>query len=179
MILSRSIVWAAAFIALVGCEQVPPGSVKPAPVPTVNTTQQVPTVPTKRLAPSIALTEQQQLMSPPNVDASGVLLASLDINGQQYDVSSFSPVILARTGEGASEAATIIRFSADRTSLILFSRNPQTGDGQQVTLSRSQMKQKPSFTFPIISDGKLKPARVRVAKLIEQSAAPAATAPAQ
>lgn len=120
------------------------------------------------LSAEAALEKQQELLDQKGADG-GLTVARLMIDGKQVDVASVSSVVLARTGKDDQAAATIIRFSEDKSALVFFSRNPSTGKGKILKVPAKDLASKPQFSFPVLKDGTLKTTNIAVMSVLNGS----------
>ncbi|MGQ0663447.1 MAG: hypothetical protein ACT4P2_07640 [Pseudomonadota bacterium] len=127
-----------------------------------------------RLEPEIlssqqALAAQAELSHAPPLDFTTVLVARLTIDGEAVDVTSISPVTLRSLGAGATESRTIIRFAADRQSLVFFTRELASGQGHRLVIPVAELDNGPAFAFPVLLPGGApKEARIEVKALFRR-----------
>lgn len=112
--------------------------------------QNLPVLELTTLSRPDALTYQQTLLGSQNLDLSQVITVRLLVNGTRVDVTSLTPEVLALEGEGDARAATVMAFSTDRSQVILFTRNPETGEGMVRKFTPDELRAKPVFQFPLV-----------------------------
>ncbi len=113
-----------------------------------------------------ALSYQQTLLGAQNLDLSQVITVRLLVNGTRVDVTSLAPEVLALEGEGDARAATVMVFSADRSELVLFTRNPETGEGMARRITPDELRTRPVFQFPMVVGSTVTNAKFEVIDVI-------------
>lgn len=122
--------------------------------------------PVQDLAGADATTKQAEMIKNAGLDLSTVYVARLMVGDRRVDVTSLNASVIGRAETADGEMVSVIRFSKDRRSLELFSRDPQTGGGKYLALPLAQVPGK--ATFPVISDGKLVPTDVTLLLVVHK-----------
>ena len=118
--------------------------------------------------PDQALAMQHRLRAQ-NLDVGRITVARLRVDGEPLEVTSLLPVIVAEARINNGSAYTIFRFSADREHLVLFTRDPATGEGVRLDLARAEWRQGRVIQFPVLdASGALRPRAIELHRLIER-----------
>lgn len=120
---------------------------------------------TERLKSDAAYDMQQTLMGGQNFDLSRVFTLRMLVNGTRVDVTSLTPEVLALEGKERSRAATVMAFSQDRSQVIMFTRDPQTGEGYVRKVGVNELKNKPVIEFPLVVGNTVTTAKFEVMDL--------------
>lgn len=105
---------------------------------------------TEHLKSDAAYEMQQTLMSGQTLDLSRVYTLRLMVNGTRVDVVSITPEVLALEGTERNRAATVMAFNAERSHVVMFTRNPETGEGYVRRVGIDELRKKPVIEFPMV-----------------------------
>ena len=83
----------------------------------------------------------------------GIAVARLRVGGEPLEVTSVLPVTVAAVTNDNGPSYTIFLFSPDREQLVLFTRDPVTGDGFRAELARAKWQPGWVIHFPVIEPG--------------------------
>ncbi len=120
----------------------------------------------ERLKPDAAYEMQQTLLGGQNMDLGRVYTVRMLVNGTRVDATSLTPEVIALEGKDTQRAATIATYSPDRTHIILFTRDPETGEGFVKRMTLDELRQKPSFEFPVVVGNTVAAGKFEVLDLI-------------
>ena len=122
----------------------------------------------ERLAPAEAADAQAALLEWPKIDLSVVYVIRLTVDGRPVEVTSLAPTLVSNDLNGTHWAASVFAYTADKSALVLFSRDPASGAGYRLTLPVAELTEGHEFRFPVLSNGSLADVPITVAKHVHK-----------
>ena len=121
-----------------------------------------------RVPPAEAAAVQAALLEMPKIDLSIVYVVRLMVDGRLVEVTSLAPTLLTDDLKGNHWAATVFAYSADKSTLVLFSRDPESGAGYRLTLPVGNVVEGLEFRFPVLRQGRLMVVPIVVSKHVHR-----------
>ena len=119
--------------------------------------------------PAEALAVQQRLNSMQVLNLTRVRVARLTLDGEPIEVTTLLPSVVAQAKSGETPADTVFRFSESHDTLVLFSRDPETGKGYRLDIPQQKWTPGRTVQFPVVNqDGTMTEREVEVVKVIER-----------
>lgn len=125
---------------------------------------------TQEISTEQATKTQADMVKDSGVDLSNVIVVRMMVDGERKEATSVTPAFISKTGEGENESYTVFRFTKDKNTLNLFSRDPETGKGYQASITRQELAKHKNFVFPMIKEGKLKKVRFTINAILPEKA---------
>ncbi|MBI3706772.1 MAG: hypothetical protein HY246_03695 [Proteobacteria bacterium] len=124
----------------------------------------------ENIPPQQALNVLKELRSGSGkLDIANLLVARLAVDGNVIDVTTLNPAVLVSVGQGEHEAGTVFAFTADRKTLVFFTRDLVGGDGHRLNLPVSEFDKQPKFAFPTLTPGGApREAKIEIRALLRQ-----------
>ena len=114
------------------------------------------------LSPGQAASLQAEILKGTPPDLSRVYITRLQIGQRIIDVASLQPALLAEEKRGEYWAVSVFAYNENKSALVLFSRDPQSGLGYRLKLPADKLKEGMVFAFPLLRGGTLEQSEVRV-----------------
>lgn len=114
------------------------------------------------LTPADASAHQTSFHTGGPPDLSVVWVARLTVDGHPLDVTSLNVTRLGAAGK----AESLVRFTEDRHALEFLSLDPKDGSGKTLLVKLDKVPH--NFTFPVLTDGALKPVKVTVNSVVHK-----------
>ena len=116
----------------------------------------------ERVAPAQAADMQAALLETPKLDLSLFLVTRLTVDGRQVEVTSLGPTLVADDIRGAHWAVSLLAYTPDKSALVLFSRDPESGVGYRLTIPVAELAEGMELGFPVLKNGALAGASLKI-----------------
>ena len=121
----------------------------------------------ERVAPAEAADMQAALLETPKFDLSLFLLTRLTVDGRRVEVTSLGPTLVADDLRGAHWAVSLLAYTPDKSALVLFSRDPESGVGYRLTIPVADLTEGMELGFPVLKNGALAGAALKITAQIQ------------
>ncbi|MGK0171552.1 MAG: hypothetical protein ACI9W2_003282 [Gammaproteobacteria bacterium] len=102
--------------------------------------------------PAKALAAQNALNGDTQINLNQVVVVRLEIAGKVVDATSLAVTQLGKaTASDGQPALTLIRLMNNHETLSVFTRDPKTGHGYRMDLTKSEWKPNARWSFPVLN----------------------------